>query len=44
MPSLRQQLNVENQFDKNCYASAHGNNNVLPGSPRAVRVRLSYRF
>lgn len=41
---LRLQLNVENLFDKDYYASAHSNNNILPGSPRAVRVGLTYRF
>ena len=41
---LRMQLNVENLFDEDYYASAHSNNNLLPGSPRAVRLGLSYRF
>lgn len=41
---LRMQLNVENLFDEDYYACAHSNNNLLPGSPRAVRLGLSYRF
>ena len=41
---LRMQLNVENLFDEDYYASAHSNNNLLPGSPRAVRLGLSYWF
>jgi catecholate siderophore receptor len=35
---LRIQVNVENLFDKEYYATAHSNNNISPGSPRAVRV------
>ena len=34
------QLNVENLFDRRYYATAHGNNNVMPGSPRVVRVSV----
>ncbi len=38
------QLNVENLFDEDYYASAHSNTNITPGSPRAVRVALTTRF
>jgi catecholate siderophore receptor len=38
------QLNVENLFDKKYYLSAHNNNNILPGSPRAFRLSLNTRF
>jgi catecholate siderophore receptor len=41
---LRAQLNVENVFDERYFASAHNNNNILPGSPRAVRVAVITRF
>lgn len=41
---LQAQLNVENLFDKNYYASAHSNTNITPGSPRAARVALTTRF
>lgn len=41
---LRAQLNVENILDERYYASAHNNNNILPGSPRAVRVGFTVRF
>lgn len=41
---LRAQLNVENVFDEEYYASAHSNTNITPGSPRAVRVALTTRF
>ncbi len=36
----RLQLNVENVFGTNYYASAQGNNNIMPGAPRTVRVSL----
>jgi catecholate siderophore receptor len=32
------QLNIENVFNKSYWASADGNNNISPGSPRAVRL------
>jgi len=38
------QMNVENLFDKAYWASANNNNNITPGSPRAVRVTLNARF
>jgi catecholate siderophore receptor len=38
------QLNVENLFDKKYYASAHSNDNITPGSPRAVRLGLNAKF
>ncbi len=42
--NLRAQLNVENLFDREYYASAHNNNNITPGSPLAVRATLTTRF
>jgi catecholate siderophore receptor len=41
---LRLQANVENLFDKRYYINADGNNNITPGSSRAIRVALSARF
>jgi catecholate siderophore receptor len=41
---VRVQLNVENLFDERYYASAHNNNNIMPGSPRGVRLGLTTRF
>ncbi|WP_404422551.1 TonB-dependent receptor [Nibricoccus sp. IMCC34717] len=38
---LRAQLNVENVLDREYYASAHSNTNILPGSPRAFRVTMT---
>jgi catecholate siderophore receptor len=41
---IRLQANVENLFDKRYYINADGNNNISPGSSRAVRVALTARF
>ena len=41
---LRGQLNIENLFDTAYYASAHSNNNITPGSPRAVRLSVTTQF
>lgn len=38
------QLNVENLFDEEYFATAHNDNNITPGSPTAVRVGLTTRF
>ena len=43
-PRVRIQANLENLFDERYYASAHNNNNIMPGSPRALRVALTTRF
>jgi catecholate siderophore receptor len=37
-------VNLENVFDERYYWAAHNNNNIVPGSPRAVRVVLTTRF
>lgn len=42
--SLRMQLNVENVTDKTYYASAHNNDNIMPGAPRTVTLGLNLRF
>jgi catecholate siderophore receptor len=41
---LEAQLNLENVFDETYWATAHNDNNITPGSPRAVRVTLTTRF
>lgn len=41
---LSVQLNVENLLDKRYYVFAHANDNITPGSPRAVKVALTARF
>jgi catecholate siderophore receptor len=38
------QANLENMFNRKYYAYADGNNNISPGSPRAVRVGMTFRF
>jgi catecholate siderophore receptor len=43
-PSLRAHVNVENVFNTRYYWSAHNNNNIAPGSPRALRVTLTTLF
>jgi catecholate siderophore receptor len=40
----RVQVNVENVGGRRYFANADGNNNISPGSGRAVRVGLSTRF
>jgi catecholate siderophore receptor len=38
--NIQLQMNVENLMDRKYYISANGDNNITPGSPRAVRVSL----
>jgi catecholate siderophore receptor len=42
--NVRAQLNVENLFDRRYISTADGNNNITPGSPRAVRALLVASF
>lgn len=42
--TLNLQLNVENLLDKKYYASANSNNNITPGSPRAIKLGLNASF
>lgn len=41
---FRGQLNIENLFDANYFASVHNNNNITPGSPIAIRATLIANF
>lgn len=41
---LRIQVNVENLFDKGYYVTSNSNNNISPGSPRAVRASVTAGF
>ena len=41
---MRVQVNVENLFDTTYFPTSHGNNNILPGAPRSVRVSLRANF
>ncbi len=42
--NVRAQLNLENFFNENYYSTAHSNNNITPGSPRAIRVSVTTVF
>jgi catecholate siderophore receptor len=42
-PLLGAQLNVENLLDETYYPTSHGNNNILPGAPRTLRISLTTR-
>ncbi len=37
---LRAQFNLENAFDRRYVASSHGNNNLMPGATRTLRLSL----
>ena len=41
---LRAQVNVENVFDEDYFITSHSNNNISPGSPRAVRASMTAGF
>jgi catecholate siderophore receptor len=41
---LRAQMNLENLLNERYYPLAHNNNNITPGSPRAVRLSLTTGF
>jgi catecholate siderophore receptor len=38
------QLNIENLFDETYWGTAHNDNNITPGRPRAARLTLRTRF
>lgn len=40
----RLQANLENLFDRRYYLNADNNNNISPGSPRSVRLSLTWKF
>lgn len=37
------QLNIENLFDTRYFATSHGNNNIMPGAPRAFRLAFGWQ-
>ena len=41
---LRAQVNVENLFDEEYFLTSHSNNNISPGSPRALRASMTAGF
>jgi len=42
--NVQLQVNVENLFDKEYYASANSNTNITPGSPIAANANIRLRF
>jgi catecholate siderophore receptor len=44
LKNVRAQINVENVLNERYYPLANGNNNITPGSPRALRVSLTTGF
>jgi catecholate siderophore receptor len=42
--NVRPQLNVVNVFDEQYYPTSQGNNNIMPGAPRTLRVSLTTGF
>jgi len=44
MDNVRLQLNVENVFDEQYYPTSQGNNNIMPGAPRTLRLGISTGF
>jgi catecholate siderophore receptor len=42
--NVRLQANIENLMDSTYYATAHSNNNIMPGYARSARVGLVARF
>ncbi len=40
----RAQFNIENVFDRRYVATADGNNNITPGSPRVFRLSATANF
>jgi catecholate siderophore receptor len=42
--NVRLQLNVENLFDEQYYPTSQGNNNIMPGAPRTLRLGVSTGF
>ena len=41
---IRLQANFENLFDKKYFVNADSNDNITPGTPRAVRFSLTWKF
>jgi catecholate siderophore receptor len=42
--TVQLQVNIENLFDKEYFASAHSNTNITPGSPIAVNGGITVKF
>ena len=44
MSNVRLQVNVENLLDEQYYPTSQGNNNIMPGAPRSLRLGISTGF
>ena len=44
IPRVRTQVNVENVANVRYFPTSQGNNNILPGAPRTLRVSLATQF
>ena len=44
IPRVRTQVNVENIADVRYFPTSQGNNNILPGAPRTLRISLATGF
>jgi catecholate siderophore receptor len=42
--TVRLQANVENLFDRQYYPTSQGNNNIMPGAPRTLRLGINTEF
>jgi catecholate siderophore receptor len=42
--NVRLQLNVENLLDEQYYPTSQGNNNIMPGAPRSLRLGINTGF
>ena len=42
--TVRLQMNVENILDERYYPTSQGNNNIMPGAPRLIRLALQTDF
>lgn len=41
---MQVQLNVENLTDRRYFASAHSNNNIMPGAPRSAWLSFNFQY
>jgi catecholate siderophore receptor len=44
MRGIEAQINVENIFGANYFPTAHSDNNIAPGGPRAIKAQLRFGF
>ena len=44
MRGIEAQINVENIFGADYFPTAHSDNNIAPGGPRAIKAQLRFGF